>query len=196
MFGKILTATALAGALTLWTTTALATTQIFSDFGPKSSFDQGANAGNYINGESGQVCCGVLFYAQPFIPAVSGNLDHIDIALAYVSGAQGVVISVVNDSPYLPNFPGPLGLPLEQFVRRTVPVAGTTKPMKVPSLLHPGLSAGTRYWIVVTPIGYDTRVQWKWNITGNQESYLSPGSPFWDKDPTHDVGGAFDVWIQ
>jgi len=99
--------------------------------------------------------------AAPFVPMGSGPLDFLYVAAVYLSGTEGIVVTLVNDND---GSPGPVTTVLESFV--TQHLGSPAKPtVKLTSTLHPTLTAGTQYWLVVAPLGYNSLATWNLSDT-------------------------------
>ena len=185
----------MAGALALGSARA-ASVQAFSDFGPHKSFAQGNGA--CVNGPANSTCLtgASIFDASPFVAGASGGLDHLDLAVSYGSGLNGVSVALVTDNGGVPNEGANA---LEEWVVTNLPAftAGSppVKATRVASKLHPSLVAGARYWIVVTPLGFDT-------VAFVQPNDLGVSGGVWSDNGGNSWAGslgtepAFDVWVQ
>ncbi len=120
--------------------------------------------GDCVNGADNGSCTlspTSQWIAAPFVPTGSGPLDFLYVAAIYLSGTEGVVVTLVNDNS---GSPGPVTTVLESFV--TQHLGSSTKPtVKLTSTLHPTLSAGTQYWLVMAPLGYNSLATWKLSDT-------------------------------
>lgn len=191
-------ALSVAGAMILSGSLAQAKTVVFSNLNPVGSFQH--FGGLCIDGPAGACNVKITFYvAQPFIPATSGTLDHFDLALTNYglpSGdlAVGLAVALVADDAGAPKSNGHA---IEEWiVPKITPAYGVApfKLTKVASKLHPTLSAGTKYWIVVTPTGFDGSHVWLPNTLGKTEGLRSQdGGQNWLAIGT---SSAFDVWVQ
>ena len=135
---------------------------IFSTFGPGNSFFA---VGSWTVGTSSDTQI-----AASFVPSHEFTLDEIDFAAFAMSGTQVTVdIATGASSPELP---------VESFLVTGVPATPTV--LTVDSALHPDLSAGVRYWIVLSSpdvIG--------WNL--NDQGFVGV-SMRQDSDPWVDLG--------
>jgi hypothetical protein len=134
-------------------------------------------------------------YAASFVAGISGTLDHVDLPLSLQAGL-GAVVSIFADDNGVPGTYSD-GSPLEEWLAKTFPKNG--KPMKLTSVQSPTLIAGTKYWIIVAPIFYDSVVDWNANITGDvgvDASFLGGWTGSWSAYTYNDdVTPAFDVWV-
>jgi hypothetical protein len=87
--------------------------------------------------------------AESFTPVAPFDLGEIDLPVEYVSGTNAVTVEIESGAAR------PTTL-LEAFT----PAAATSAILlKIPSVTHPHLNKGTKYWIVVTTTG-DSWVEW------------------------------------
>ncbi len=194
-----LMAGAVAGALAS-ASSAQALETVYSDFGPKNAFNAsfGDLVANPGSGFSGTEQVASYFYAP-----VGGTLDHIDIAIGSYfggpdAGVSGVSVALVtnNDGTGYPSNAQSLE---EWIVTKAPSVYSKIKPTKLASKVHPALSAGTYYWVVVTPIGYDVASFILDNSTGACcQSYSNDGGNTWNLYSGSVAGAsfAFDVWVK
>jgi hypothetical protein len=88
---------------------------------------------------------------------------------------------------------------LEEWIvtklKYTVTQHAITKLTKVASKLHPALTAGTTYWIILSPTGYDGSTIWYYNTVIQGSALLSfDDGRTWPSSGA--VSPAFDVWEQ
>jgi hypothetical protein len=129
----------------------------YSDF---TDADTYPGSGYCINGPDASACGAPTPYwpAQPFVSKLTGFLDHLDIPMSYQSGTQGVMVTLVNDNGGSPAVPTKV---LESFLVTTLPTtSSSTDKVRLTSKLHPQLVSGTTYWVIVSPLGYDTVATW------------------------------------
>ncbi len=161
-----------------------------------STFGRGGTSdiGYCINGPDATSCGGTTSYfpAASFIPTVSGPLDHIDLPLVYQAGTNGAEVTLVADHGGFPTAPTAV---LESFtVVKLGACCSPTVKLKLVSKLHPALTKGTQYWILVAPIGYDSVGLWGESPTGTIAGQLSEdGGTTWGFSIP---ALAFDVWVQ
>jgi hypothetical protein len=87
--------------------------------------------------------------ATPFAPSASGTLSYLDVAAVWLNGKRGVVVTLVNDDG---GSPGPVSAGLESFTAALPKQGAKPNPkVKLTSKLHPALTAGTTYWVVMAP---------------------------------------------
>jgi len=126
----------LAPAYHLKASSANASTIIYSTFNPGDTYD--VTSGWTIGGTS------VLVQALQFTPTESGMVQTIEIAAFRLSGGTAVDVSLMTDAGDQPG-----------SVLETVPVCcfgDVPSIQSANSVLHPNLSAGTKYWLVVSPV--------------------------------------------
>ena len=122
----------------------LASTVIYSTFDPGDIYD--TNSGWTIGGTS------VLVQAVQFTPTESGTVQTIEIAAFRLSGGTAVNVSLMTDAGDQPG-----------SVLETVPVCcfGDVASIRsANSVLHPNLSTGTKYWLVVAPVAAGDYFGW------------------------------------
>lgn len=83
--------------------------------------------------------------SESFSPAVTALLGQIEVPVNAISGIGNLVVEITSDGG---GAPGPT---IEESLSATAP--GTASLVTLTSLLHPTLTAGTTYWIVVTTSG-------------------------------------------
>jgi hypothetical protein len=94
--------------------------------------------------------------AESFTPVSPFDLGEIDLPVEYVSGTNAVTVEIESGAAR------PTAV-LEDF---TTAAATSAILLKIPSVAHPHLSNGTKYWIVVTTTG-NSWVEW----------FVDPGNP-------------------
>lgn len=177
---------ALAG---MGTSSIFASTVVFNDFGPGSSYESGT--GWTVAGSSSSAG---MYYASamPFTPSGDFNLAQIDIALSYISGDESFVVDLDSDNGGTP------GSVLASWTLTSgLPSFGsccsvnTLTPTSTVSL-----SDGVQYWLVASPSDPGGTAWGAWNFnntgaTGNVLYQTSPGGAF--TPPGGNTLGAFDV---
>ncbi len=132
--------------------------------------------------------------AASFPAGPGGTLDYFDLAISNAGGGYpGVVVELIQDNGS--GVPDTTGVAeLETWVVTNV-TSSSTKNTKFTSKVHPVLTAGATYWIVVEPIGIDTAVNW-WSSPTVSSSvlYSSTGGGTWNGYTGSQA--AFDVWVQ
>jgi hypothetical protein len=159
---------------------------VFTNFGPALSYDinSGNPVGNAFDGND---------YAQAnsFLPAFGGSLQSLRIALSCAfSCPDAVGVSLTADSADQP------GLVLESFVvagGALGPIGINNPPLFLLSVLHPSLTAGTRYWVSVGA-GLTDTVAWNLNATGelSDQAISSDNGATWFS-PSGNTPGALEV---
>ncbi len=132
----------------------------FNDFGPGDSFN--TNSGCTVSTNSSETHQQITS-AMQFTSAASGSLTSIELAMSIISGANSFTVTLNTDSGGLP------GAILESFTLTDVPTLGTSFPPEVlTSVVQPTLTAGTNYWINISPsdLNSDTWGAWNFNSIG------------------------------
>jgi hypothetical protein len=137
-----------------------------------------------------------LTYGAPFVPTVSGALDHIDLPLRAETSNAGVVVYIFPDQHGVPaTYDG--GDALEEWLSSKMPQ--TPAAVKFVSKRKPMLTAGQKYWVVVAPMFYDSVVHWQLNSTGQAGVDATTGA-FVNQWFQYDANGGFmpalDVWVK
>jgi len=192
---KVCLMVALAGAVTIWAGGAQAASKVFDTFGPKYTSNPGSY---YCDFGAGNGACGngttMLTHAFKFTPGVSGALSYIDLALFNFTGTQGATVTIVTDNAGAPGRAPALETIYVPKLTTCAPCSATKK-QKIASKLHPALTAGTPYWLIVYPSAYDTGnfIQQSPSATGPEASSVDGGN-HWDvlTSPL----AAFDVFVQ
>jgi hypothetical protein len=116
------------------------------------------------------LAAGEVDLASSFTAVAGGPLAYIDLTLVVVNGYDGATISLTTDNgsgqPYLG------GSPLEFWVVSKLPIA-TALHTRVKSIAHPTLSSGTKYWIIVCPLGFDTELEWYQSTIASKGTILT-----------------------
>jgi hypothetical protein len=159
---------------------------VFSNFGPGLSFNalSGAPAGNAFDGNN-------YAEADSFTPAATSVFDSLLIALSCVTTCPAALtVTLAADNASAP------GAAIESFV-----IAGSSlgafgvahAPLSLSSVLHPGLAAGTVYWVTVKTT-LANAVAWNLNVVGDTSStgISSDGGATWFA-PSGQTPGAFSV---
>jgi hypothetical protein len=149
MFYASLSILMLAPACLLGAGPANASTIFYSTFGPGDTYDE--NSGWAI-GDTG-----VWVQGLQFILAESGSIQSIEIAAFRLAGGQAVNVSLTNDAGDQPG-----------SVIETLPICcfGDAASIQLAnSVLHPMLTGGTKYWLVVSPIAGGDHFGWNRNLT-------------------------------
>lgn len=83
--------------------------------------------------------------AESFSPALTSPLGQIEVPVDAISGTGNLVVNITSDGG---GVPGPT---IEESLSATAP--GTASLVTLTSVLHPTLTSGTTYWVVVTTSG-------------------------------------------
>jgi hypothetical protein len=126
------------------------TVTLFNNFGPGNTYlpDSGYDIGPSAT----------LAVAQSFTPSVNSTLTSLILGVSQASpGSDGIVISLQTDS----GANSPSGTILESFSASGLPIFGIASSLTTEnSVLHPFLSAGTTYWLEVSPNSANTTAFW------------------------------------
>jgi hypothetical protein len=187
-----LTALAAVGICILFLLPAVSTASIitvFTNFGAGQSYNTagGNPVGNDFVGDDAAE-------GDTFTPTVTSAFSSLNIAVScFAIGdcPDSFTISLDSDNAGLP------GAVIESF---TVPGDGalgilgnSNAPLTATSVLHPTLTAGTAYWIVVTADSNDS-IAWNWNSTSDPSAEaFSPDSGTTWFSPSGLTPGAFEV---
>lgn len=151
---------------------------VFSTFGPGDSF---LNGGFWMVG-------GPLpeEIAASFVPSQDFTLQSIDFAVALLSGTDNHIVVDLAAGPAAP------GAPIESFSVTNLPTVPAV--VTVDSISHPGLSAGVRYWVVLSaPDPTNTSVGWNQNDQGVVDLSSRQDDGPWVDLGTEVLTPAFDV---
>ncbi|MBV8800951.1 MAG: hypothetical protein JO208_14235 [Alphaproteobacteria bacterium] len=133
--------------------------------------------------------------AVAFSPSASGLLSYIDVAAGQYSGTQGVAVTLVKDNAGAPSLTDPI---LEGWVLTSKEIACCEVYLheKLSSVAAPSLTAGTTYWIVMTPVGFDSFTYWQRSYDDQQTKHALSydGGVTWQNDLS--IAQVFDVYIQ
>jgi uncharacterized repeat protein (TIGR02543 family) len=160
---------------------------LFNNFGAGNSFGPVTNA--YCIGGNNVGCAGIPYEpAFAFTPATTAYLTEINLAIynAAQGGVEGsAVISLMTDSSGLP---GPSLL--EQW---TVTPSGD-EVYTLNSMLHPLLTAGTRYWLVAAnTLGRSGVVGWNRSVASQSGPYADMKTGSWVLESSNATQGAFEI---
>jgi len=135
---------------------------VYSDLGPDNDF---SSNGWCVSGASGADCStfAIRYIAAAFTPATSSILSSISLPLSNISGTNGAVIWLANNSSG-----GTPGTVLESWSVSNLPASSeaTIALTSVTSKLNPALQAGQTYWLEVQPLAADTTDYWDTNNLG------------------------------
>jgi hypothetical protein len=165
------------------------TISIFSNLGPGSSYNTmlGNPVGDGLDGSG-------FNYAQgdTFLASQTATVDLVAIALscAVCPAGGSITLNLTQDVAGHPE------AVLESFsiLGSNLGTLGTNNPLiVVSSLLHPSLSAGTRYWVTVSGLP-TSAIAWNWNNTGDvsAEAISVDGGASWFS-PSGITPGAYAV---
>ena len=165
-------------ALSLLGAAGLRADTVFSTFGPGSSFFTGGTwmVGGLPEDE----------IAASFVPSHDFTLDTIDFAAALLSGTDNDLRVDFASGPSAP------GAPIESFTVTSL----TANPSIVTlhSVLHPLLSAGVTYWVVLSaPDPANTLVGWNLNDQGFEGVSSRQDDGTWSALGNEVPSAAFDV---
>jgi uncharacterized protein (TIGR03437 family) len=138
---------------------------IFSDL---NAADYGS--GLCISG-AGTSQCGPMtnrWLASPFTPSGSVLLTQIQLALGWISGANGAVIDLADDQSGAPGT-----TVLQSWNVPQLPPAGPTALVTLAPVDRVTLARGTKYWLVVKGAAGDTLDSWSGNSSGLTGTLLS-----------------------
>lgn len=125
--------------------------------------------------------------AMPFTSPGNGMVTRITVGVGYVTGANGVTVSLYDDSGGLP------GTSLGNFDHTGLPQFGSCCTVVVSNSGIP-ISAGSKYWVVVQtgPNTQDTWDAWNQNDTNQtQQPFASRTNGVWSA--SSGILGAFAV---
>jgi hypothetical protein len=121
-----------------------------------SSYSSKADGGDCVAGSENAGCFSTPtseWIATPFVPTGSGTLSYLDVAAEWLNGTNSVVVTLANDNDGSP------GGGLESFTKK-LPAKGANPKVKLTSKLHPALTAGTTYWVVMAPLYQNSLSTW------------------------------------
>ena len=125
--------------------------------------------------------------AMPFTPAVNDTLEKVLVAVGYVTGTNGVTVSVNEDAGGLP------GDALQTFEKTGLQSFGSCCRVATVGANIP-VTAGTQYWVVVaTSVNTsDTWDAWNFNVTDQAaHPFASFSNGVWS--PANGILSAFAV---
>ena len=169
---------AFAAVLSLSGLPARASIIMFNNFGPGHTYDT-LNTAGFTTGSG--TFLGTQVFGQQFTPLVSGTATQIDVAINYDMGfTNNVTLSLQNDSGGLP------GSTITSWSLTSMPVSpGCCDTVT----LSQSLTAGTQYWLVMSPGDPNTFANWNANSTGDMGRLWFGGTTV----HASGVRGAFDV---
>ena len=131
---------------------------IFNDFGTGHSYN--SSRGLTISGT--QSTPGFIEWGEAFTPHARFDLAEIRMALGWVTGVNGVTVSLDTN-----NGSGP-GTPLASWSFVGLPQFGTTNSIVHTMTFANGivLQPGQTYWLVTAPFAANTQAVWNLNSTG------------------------------
>jgi hypothetical protein len=125
--------------------------------------------------------------AMPFTPAVNDTVTKVLVAVGFVTGTNGVTVSVNEDAGGLP------GNVLQSFELTALETFGSCCLFET-SIANIPVTAGTQYWVVVATSDEtsDTWNAWNQNVTDQtQQPFAFFNNGVWQ--PTSGILGAFAV---
>jgi hypothetical protein len=141
---------------------------IFSNLAAYSKGTYWGEEGTVIQGPTGGVGP-EQWRAAAFTPSTSHTATVVKVAAAWISGTNGLVLSLYNDDNGVP------GKAIASAQLRNLPVFGTCCVLQV-RMDGAGipLTAGTQYWIVLSTNSAegDTSASWVFNDTDQVDSFL------------------------
>lgn len=165
-------------ALSFFVTAGLRADTVFSTFGPGNSFFTGGvwMVGGLPEDE----------IAASFVPSHDFTLNAIDFAAALLTGTDNDLTVDIAAGPSAP------GAPIESFT--VTSLAASPSIVTVHSVLHPLLSAGITYWVVLSaPDPANTLVGWNLNSQGFEGVSSRQDDGTWSALGTEVPSAAFDV---
>lgn len=154
---------------------------IFSNLGQGGAYVPYSNGGGRsISGGTGHAPNAPSY---SFVAAASGTLTQIDVALTYVSGTNGAVVSLWTAAPWSVDV-GPSygtvapGIQIGSWNIGPLPAASnnsSTALTTITGIQGISLFAGTQYFIQVTPLAADTFAVWNGNAIGSTSTLWQCG---------------------
>jgi len=126
--------------------------------------------------------------AMPFTPSANFNVTKIVVGVGYVTGTNGVTVSLNSDNNGLP------GNPIASFDLSNLPAFGSCCVLEIQNGSVP-ITKGTQYWIVVTtgPKTSDTWDAWNQNDTNEtNQTFAFQQNGVWSL--TSGILGSFGVF--
>jgi hypothetical protein len=139
---------------------------------------------------SGSIIGAQFADAMPFTPTSNAHVTKIVVGVGYVTGTNGVTVSLNDDNNGLP------GDPIASFDLSNLPTFGTCCVLEIQNY-SPGtaVTKGTQYWIVVTtgPNTPDTWDAWNQNDTNEtSQTFAFQDNGVWSI--TSGILGSFAVF--
>jgi hypothetical protein len=160
---------------------------VFSNLGPGNTYLKGSGIGVWgITSDVGKKFGYSQSYAVAFMPSTLFNLTQISVAISWISGFNGVTLTLNSTSNGRP------GTVITTWNFFALPSLGTTN-STLQTMTFSGiiLQPGQTYWIVASPYSQNTHIAWNGNSIGaiSLDAYnLGHG---WGL--TSEVAGAFQV---
>lgn len=133
----------------------------FSNLGPGGSFSA---ASWCVSGAS--TPCTRFDEAMPFVPAVSGRVQEIDIGAVHVSGLNATIVQLAQDNGGVP------GAVLASTGVSNSPSTGSTCCVGVaPVSPSVPIGAGHTYWVIARAPISTTYNGWAWNYYGDSGGF-------------------------
>jgi uncharacterized protein (TIGR03437 family) len=136
---------------------------VFSNLTFAGASPNNTGAGSCISGAA-TLDCGPLtnrWVAVPFTPNGDITLVRADLALGWLSGTNGAVINLVNDSSGLPG-----NTVLETWSATHLPYLATSNLISLASTTAVTLKRAQRYWFIVEGIAANSLDTWNGNSAG------------------------------
>jgi hypothetical protein len=134
---------------------------VYSTFGPGDSYNTGStgNTSWTIGGDGGPFGNFQDEIGASFVPSGSSyTLDSIRVGAFHLTGVNQLTVFLASGLTQP-------GSPIESFSVTGVPSTATI--LTFDSLLHPLLTVGTRYWVVLTETDLTAGdMEWNWNSQG------------------------------
>jgi hypothetical protein len=138
---------------------------VFSNLGPGNSFSP---VGWAVLGPTNSLSPNAEeSIGMDFTPSANFNLSQVLLPLVFVSGTNGVDVSLVSDSGGLPGT-----TTLESWTVTGIPNTSTLEDLAASGV---SLFGGTTYWIVAEAIASDTAAGWNINNTGQTGFSVNQG---------------------
>jgi hypothetical protein len=167
---------------------AASATDIFNDFGPGNTYNIGAS---YTISTAASEAGVTYATAADFTPSGNYALSSLVLAIANISGADSLDISINSDAAGHP------GAVLESWTSASDGTFGSQNaPIVLNSILNPVLFSGTQYWIVVFPGGADTWAGWNENniyVSDPLVSQSEDGGSSWPPSLANAPAPAYEV---
>lgn len=160
---------------------------LYNTFGPSDSFLVGG--GPSISGSASEVGYGAV--AMQFSPSETATLDLVRFAVFAFIGGGSVDAVLASDNGGRP------GATLEDLGTVLVPSSRDATIYTRTSSLHPLLTAGTAYWLILSPTDPTSNLDAAWNLSspsvlGTTAATGDPNQALW-RVTTNTRQSAFDI---